>query len=96
MICMDMPVIIPILATGYLLTIYLLLTLAERVIKNPPYIDRSLTDAYAHYTTSEQPPQIDELEVWSRSVTDVSSVTSKELSPSSATPSKVQEVTSLP
>lgn len=31
----DMPLIIPILATGYLLTIYLLLVLAQRHVKEP-------------------------------------------------------------
>lgn len=31
----NVPVIIPILATGYLLTVYLLLVLAQRHTKNP-------------------------------------------------------------
>ena len=34
----DMPVIIPLLATGYLLTIYLLLILAQRTPKKPPQV----------------------------------------------------------
>lgn len=33
-----MPLIIPLLATGYLLTIYLLLMLAERTAKTNPYL----------------------------------------------------------
>jgi hypothetical protein len=94
MICMDMPVIIPILATGYLFTIYLLLTLAQRTIKNSPYMESSLTDTYAHYMTSEQTAQGDKVEAWSRSVSGASSVASKELSPSSLTSSKVQKVSS--
>lgn len=65
MIYSDMPVIIPLLATGYLLTIYLLLTLAQRTLKSSSYIANSLTDAYAPYLSTEQASQIDEVERWS-------------------------------
>lgn len=34
----EMPLIIPVLATGYLLTIYLLLMLAERTAKGARYV----------------------------------------------------------
>lgn len=65
MIYSDMPVIIPLLATGYLLTIYLLLTLAQRTLKSSSYVANSLTDAYAPYLPTEQVPQTDEVERWS-------------------------------
>jgi hypothetical protein len=61
----DMPVIIPVLATGYLLTIYLLLVLAQRTTKSSRYLANSLTDAYAAYGATVPVPQIDEVERWS-------------------------------
>ena len=64
----DMPVIIPLLATGYLLTIYLLLILAQRTIKSSRYVADSLTDAYASYVPTEQAPHTDDVEQWSRTV----------------------------
>lgn len=64
----DMPVIIPLLATGYLLTIYLLLILAQRTIKNSRYVADSLTDAYASYVPTKQASHTDDIEQWSRSV----------------------------
>ncbi|HBB31817.1 MAG TPA: hypothetical protein DDZ80_12930 [Cyanobacteria bacterium UBA8803] len=45
MIYNDMPVIIPVLATVYLLAIYLLLIVAQRTIKSSRYLANSLTDA---------------------------------------------------
>lgn len=64
----DMPVIIPLLATGYLLTIYLLLILAQRTIKSSRYVADSLTDAYASYVPTKQASHTDDVEQWSRSV----------------------------
>jgi hypothetical protein len=81
MIYMDMPVIIPLLATGYLLTIYLLLTLAQRTIKNSRYVDNSVTDAYAPFVSTEQTHQTDEVEGWLFQVSSVTSLASEELTP---------------
>ncbi|MBW4649718.1 MAG: hypothetical protein KME06_13660 [Kastovskya adunca ATA6-11-RM4] len=55
----DMPVIIPLLATGYLLTIYLLLMLAQRAIKPSPYSSNSFSDIYSDYLPSEPAAQTD-------------------------------------
>jgi hypothetical protein len=55
---MDMPVIIPVLATGYLLTIYLLLMLAQRTIKNSQYINNSLADTYGGSIPTDHNSQI--------------------------------------
>jgi hypothetical protein len=64
----DMPVIIPLLATGYLLTIYLLLILAQRTIKSSRYVADSVTDAYASYVPTKQAPHSDDVEQRSRIV----------------------------
>lgn len=61
----DMPVIIPLLATGYLLTIYLLLILAQWTMKSSRYAANSLSDAYAPYLSTDDAPQKDEVERWS-------------------------------
>jgi hypothetical protein len=96
MICMNMPVIIPVMAAGYLLTIYLLLTLAQRTIKNSRYVDNSLIDAYAPYRSTEPLPQTDELEGWSLQVSGAASTTSEAL-PTRVVPApKVQEISSMP
>ncbi len=94
----TMPVIIPLLATGYLLTIYLLLMLAQRTLKNSRYVANSVTDAYASYMPAEPIRQADELERWSLRL---SGTALKELSPEvrSATltasqPQKVREASS--
>jgi hypothetical protein len=58
----GMPVIIPILATGYLLAIYLLLMLAQRMFKSSPYAPNTVTDAYVPYPSTKQASQIDEVE----------------------------------
>lgn len=63
----GMPVIIPLLATGYLLTIYLLLMLAERTTKSSRYVANSLTDAYASYVATDPVAKKEEVERWSRS-----------------------------
>lgn len=65
----DMPVIIPVLATGYLLTIYLLLILAQRAKKTSECVANSFTDAYAPYGTTEAAPHTDEIERWSFRIT---------------------------
>ena len=65
MIYNDMPVIIPLLATGYLLTVYLLLMLAQRTTKSSRYVANSFTDAYAPYVQTEHAPQTDEIDRWS-------------------------------
>lgn len=62
MIYTDMPVIIPALATIYLLTIYLLLILAQKTIKSTRYLADSLTDAYAPYVSTESTSSEDDLE----------------------------------
>ncbi|HEY9649662.1 MAG TPA: hypothetical protein V6C95_03295, partial [Coleofasciculaceae cyanobacterium] len=67
MIYNDMPVIIPLLATGYLLTIYLLLTLAQRTLKSSGYAAHSMTDSYASYGPIESSVSTDEVKRWSRS-----------------------------
>jgi hypothetical protein len=64
MVYNDMPVIIPLLATGYLLTIYLLLMLAQWTMKSSRYVGNSLSDAYAPYLP-EDVPQKDDVERWS-------------------------------
>ena len=64
MVYNDMPVIIPLLATGYLLTIYLLLMLAQWTMKNSRYAANSLSDAYAPYLPTEEASQKDEVERW--------------------------------
>ncbi|HEY9636597.1 MAG TPA: hypothetical protein V6D14_24570 [Coleofasciculaceae cyanobacterium] len=94
----DMPVIIPLLATGYLLTIYLLLMLAQRTLKSSGYMANSVTDAYAPYMSTEHATQTDEVERWSLRV---SGSTSKELAAelrsaklTSSLPQKVKQVTS--
>jgi len=92
---MDMPVIIPVLATGYLLTIYLLLTLAQRTIKNSRYVDNSLTDAYAPYVSTEQLPQTDEVEGWSFQVSGITSLVSEELPPPISPASTVHKASSV-
>jgi hypothetical protein len=62
----DMPVIIPVLATGYLLTIYLLLILAERATKTSRYVADSFTDAYIPYAAAtDSVPRTDEIDRWS-------------------------------
>jgi hypothetical protein len=96
MIYMDMPVIIPVLATCYLVTIYLLLTLAQRTIKNSRYVDNSLTDAYAHASTEPAPQTNDEVERWSLQVSGAASFASQELPPSGSPPPSIQEASSLP
>ena len=58
----DMPVIIPLLATGYLLTIYLLLILAQRTIKSSRYVADSVTDTYAAYVPTKQASHSDDVE----------------------------------
>jgi hypothetical protein len=96
MIYMNMPVIIPVLAAGYLLTIYLLLTLAQRTIKNSRYVDSSLTDAYVPCVSTNDTPQTDESNGWSRPIGSMTSIASEDLQPSIASAQKVQEASSLP
>lgn len=96
MIYMNMPVIIPVLAAGYLLTIYLLLTLAQRTIKNSRYVDSSLTDVYVPYLSTNDAPQTDEGNGWSRPMGSMTAIASEDLQPSMAPSQKVQEASSLP
>lgn len=95
MIYISMPVIIPVLAAGYLLTIYLLLILAQRTIKTSPYVDSSLKDAYTPYVSKCETPQTNEGEGWSLQVSGAASVSSEELSSSVATPPKVKGASSI-
>ena len=81
MIYMTMPVIIPVLAAGYLLTIYLLLTLAQRTIKNSRYLGSALTDAYAPYVSTKETPQSIEGEGWTLQVSSATSRGSEESKP---------------
>lgn len=60
----DMPVIIPLLATGYLLTIYLLLILAQRTTKNSQYAANSVTETYTDYLPQKDISQVDKVELW--------------------------------
>jgi hypothetical protein len=96
MIYMNMPVIIPVLAAGYLLTIYLLLTLAQRTIKNSRYVDSSLTDAYVPYVSTNDATQAEEDNGWSRPMGGMTSIASEDLPPPIAPSPKVQEASSLP
>lgn len=62
MIYNNTALIIPLLATGYLLGIYLLLILAQRTIKNSRYFTNAWKDAYANYVAKDslrQTPQVD-------------------------------------
>ena len=61
----DMPVIIPLLATGYLLTIYLLLMLAQRTTKGSRYVANSAIEACTPYGATEQSSKTDGIERWS-------------------------------
>lgn len=61
----DMPVIIPLLATGYLLTIYLLLILAQRTTKGSGYVTNSVVDAYTPYVATQQSSKTDGIDRWS-------------------------------
>lgn len=47
MIYTDMPLIIPVLATVYLVAIYLLLMVAQRTKKSSHYLANSFSDIYA-------------------------------------------------
>lgn len=97
-----MPVIIPLLATGYLLTVYLLLMLAQRTVKNSGYVANSFTDAYAH-VPPDQASQTDKVEQWAFSVSQATGfglakqdvTPSEELAPAASSPQKVQQVSSL-
>lgn len=92
MIYMDMPVIIPVLATGYLLTIYLLLIVAQRTIKNSQYAGNSTTkDTYASYLPTEQAPPTEESEQWSFSMSGATSLASNDLPHPVSQPPNVQE-----
>jgi hypothetical protein len=93
---MDMPVIIPVLATGYLLTIYLLLMLAQRTIKNSQYINNSLADTYGGSLPTERNSQIlGEGEELSHSIRGNTSFSSEPRSTISAT-TNVKEASSMP
>ncbi|MCA1992839.1 MAG: hypothetical protein LDL41_12515 [Coleofasciculus sp. S288] len=100
MIYNDMPVIIPLLATGYLLTIYLLLILAQRTTKSSRYAADSFTDTYIPYLQTKTLPKPDELERWSlieaperRSANSSKAAT---LTLTTSPSQKVQEVSSIP
>jgi hypothetical protein len=103
MLYSDMPVIIPLLATAYLLTIYLLLMLARRTLKSSQYMTNSLTDAYAPYIQPEPVTQTDEVERWSLRLRTVAplrkrewnAVASNELPPTATQPKKGQESKAL-
>lgn len=87
-----MPVIILVLATGYLLTIYLLLMLAQRALKGSSYKSISLTDTSTHLPV-ENEPQSNEVERWS--IAGFGSVSS-ELPTPTASPQSVRNVSSIP
>lgn len=100
----TMPVIIPLLATGYLLTVYLLLMLAQRTVKSSGYAPNpnSFTDAYAHAPT-DQPSQADKVERWALRVSQAAplglakqeATASQELSSTASSPQTVQQASSL-
>ena len=58
----DMPVIIPVLATAYLLTVYVLLILAERTAKSSRYIANSATEGGGAYVSPDSISPGNELE----------------------------------
>ncbi|HBY76735.1 MAG TPA: hypothetical protein DEG47_06970 [Cyanobacteria bacterium UBA11148] len=62
MIYTDMPLIIPVLATVYVLTIYLLLIIAQRTIKSSGYLANSLSDGYVPYLSTDPTPPDEEVE----------------------------------
>ena len=70
----DMPVIIPVLATAYLLTVYVLLILAERTAKSSRYIANSVTSHVIPYTATDSTLQSNEVD--SSSASSVSEVSS--------------------
>lgn len=70
MVYNDMPIIIPLLATGYLLTIYLLLMLAQWTMKSSRYVANSMSDAYASSLPSQEELPKQESERWSLRVRD--------------------------
>lgn len=70
MVYKDMPIIIPLLATGYLLTIYLLLMLAQWTMKNSRYAANSMSDAYSSTAAEEKIVRKNDLERWSLRVRD--------------------------
>lgn len=86
----TMPVIIPVMAAGYLLTIYLLLTLAQRTIKNSPYVNSSLTDTYTLHGSSNETPQTEEGEGWQLQMNGTTTKAPDELHNSVRTNPKVQ------
>lgn len=62
MIYHDMPVIIPVLATAYLLTVYVLLILAEKTARSSRYIANSATEGGRHYVSPDSLSGGNELE----------------------------------
>ena len=66
MVYNDMPIIIPLLATGYLFTIYLLLMLAQWTMKSSRYAAKSLSDSHISKDTLAK----NEVERWSLRVRD--------------------------
>ncbi len=78
MVYNDMPIIIPLLATGYLLTIYLLLVLAQWTMKSSRYAANSMSDAYAPYLPTQEARQKNEVERWSLRVKEAVSLTKRD------------------
>lgn len=77
MVYKDMPIIIPLLATGYLFTVYLLLMLAQWTMKKSRYAANSMSDAYAH-SASEDALKQKQAQRWSFQVTDTVLLTTSE------------------
>ncbi len=73
-----MPIIIPLLATGYLLTIYLLLVLAQWTMKSSRYAANSMSDAYAPYLATKETNQKNQVERWSLRVKEAVSLTKRD------------------
>lgn len=80
MVYNDMPIIIPLLATGYLLTIYLLLMLAQWTMKSSRYVANSMSDVYAPSLPSEEEVSQKEVERWSWRMRDTVLLSSEGLS----------------
>lgn len=58
----DMPVIIPILATGYLLIVYILLILAQWTAKNARYLANSATASVITYGARDSTLQSNDID----------------------------------
>ena len=66
MLYIDMSLMIPLLATGYLITIYVLLTLAQRVQRSPRYFTNPIKNALATRFPAESESKVNQVKGWSQ------------------------------